>query len=112
MSRNERRLGVNEVNLVTRKLKLEPCDADALRLAIAEIDELFGLQRVTYDTGKRKLSMAYDGSRLCIDHIEEILAQHAIEISHSWWNRFKEDHYRFVDQNIKDNASKEPWSCH
>jgi hypothetical protein len=56
--------------------------------------------------------MAYDASRLCIDHIEAILARHAIEISHGWWTRFKEDHYRFVDQNIKDNASKEPWSCH
>ena len=56
--------------------------------------------------------MAYDASRLCIDHIETILARHAIEISNSWWNRFKEGHYRFVDQNIKDNASKEPWSCH
>ncbi len=112
MSKNEHRLGVSEVNLVTRKLKLEPCDQDELRVAMDEIDGLYGLERVTYDTEKHKLSMAYDATRLCIDHIEAILAWHAIEISHGWWTRFKEDHYRFVDQNIKDNASKEPWSCH
>ena len=22
------------------------------------------------------------------------------------------DYYRFVDQNVKDNAKQEPWSCH
>ena len=43
MSQKERRLGVPESNLVTRTLKLQPGDADALRLAIAEIDQLFGL---------------------------------------------------------------------
>lgn len=112
MSQKERRLGVSESNLVTRTLKLQSGDADALRLAIAEIDELFGLERITCDTDKRRLSMAYDASRLCIDQIEAILARHAIEISNGWWNRFKKGHYRFVDQNVKDNASKEPWSCH
>ncbi|WP_280549196.1 MULTISPECIES: cation transporter [unclassified Halomonas] len=112
MSKQERRLGVSEVNLVTRKLKLEPCNEEALGLAIGEIDEVYGVDRVDYDTDKRRLSLAYDASRLCIDHIEAILDRHAIEISNDWWTRFKEDHYRFVDQNIKDNASKEPWSCH
>lgn len=112
MSKKEHRLGVSEVFLVTRKLKLEPCNPEALRVALGEIDALFGLERVSYHTDKHKLSMAYDASRLCIDHIEEILARHAIEISHGWWTRFKEDHYRFVDQNIKDNVNKEPWSCH
>ncbi|RAR60243.1 hypothetical protein BCL93_10747 [Onishia taeanensis] len=112
MSKKERRLGVSEVHLVTRKLKLAPCDDDALRFAIGKIDELFGLERVTYDADRRRLSIAYDASRLCIEHIEEILAQHAIDISDGWWTRFKEDYYRFIDQNIKDNASKEPWSCH
>ncbi|WP_176475863.1 hypothetical protein [Halomonas salipaludis] len=52
------------------------------------------------------------GSRLCLDCVEDILDKYAVEISRGWWNRFKEEHYRFVDQNIKDNAKKEPWSCH
>ncbi|MEQ6916619.1 hypothetical protein [Halomonas aquatica] len=58
MSQKERRLGVSESNLVTRTLKLQSGDADALRLAIADIDVLFGLQRANYDTGKGKLKMA------------------------------------------------------
>ncbi len=108
MSQKERRLGVSERNLVTRKLTLAPCEAEALRVAMGEIDALYGLERVTYDSDKRRLNLAYDASRLCIDHIEAILARHAVEIGHGWWTRVKEDHCRFVDQNIKDNANKEP----
>ncbi|MCD6007837.1 cation transporter [Halomonas sp. IOP_31] len=109
---SEHRLGVNEVNLVIRKLKLKPGDQQDLQSAIAEIDQLFGLDKVSSDDSKRMLHLAYDASRLCIEGIEQILTRHGIEISQGWWNRFKEEHYRFVDQNIKDNAAKEPWSCH
>ncbi|WP_246131692.1 cation transporter [Pistricoccus aurantiacus] len=109
---SEHRLGVKEVNLVTRKLKLEPSDHQDLQQAIEEIDRLYGLDSVSLDDRKRMLHLAYDASRLCIEGIEKILTRHSIEISHGWWNRYKKDHYRFVDQNIKDNAAKEPWSCH
>lgn len=112
MSDKERRLGVSEANLVTRRLKLKPSGETALKAAIGEIDELFGLERVTFEPDKRRLDVAYDASRLCLDHIEGILSWHAIAFSNGWWTRVKESHYRFVDQNIKDNASKEPWSCH
>ncbi|WP_136066554.1 cation transporter [Modicisalibacter radicis] len=112
MPDKERRLGVSEVNLVTRKLKLKPCSEEALQAAIGEIDGLFGLERVTFEPDKRRLDLAYDASRLCIEHVEAILTRYAIAISNGWWTRVKESHYRFVDQNIKDNASKEPWSCH
>jgi len=109
---SEHRLGVTEVNLVIRKLKLEPSNQQDLQSAIAEIDQLFGLDKVSYDDRKRMLHLAYDASRLCIEGIEKILTRHSIRISQGWWNRYKRDHYRFVDQNIKDNAAKEPWSCH
>jgi hypothetical protein len=110
--RNEHRLGVSKVNLVFRHLKLEPSNQQDLHSAIAEIDHLYGLDKVSFDASKRMLNLAYDASRLCIEGIEKILARNSVEISHGWWNRFKEEHYRFVDQNIKDNAAKEPWSCH
>ncbi|HSH49810.1 MAG TPA: cation transporter [Halomonas sp.] len=106
------RLGVREVTLVTRKLKLEPSDQQDLQSAIAEIDQLFGLDSVSFDDRKQMLRLAYDALRISIECIEEILTRYSIEISHGWWNRYKRDHYRFVDQNIKDNAAKEPWSCH
>ncbi|MCK2182959.1 cation transporter [Halomonas getboli] len=107
-----RRLGVEDANLVTRQLKLAPCDDDTLAAAIDEIDTLFGLESVTYHADKRRLRVAYDATRLCIDQIETILDRHAVAIHRGWWTRVKESHYRFVDQNVKDNARQEPWSCH
>ncbi|WP_299313545.1 cation transporter [uncultured Halomonas sp.] len=112
MSNSEHRLGVSETNLVRRNLKLEPSDTASLQAAIDEIDRLYGLDSVSFNDNKRMLYLAYDASRICLDCVEEILDKYAIEISHGWWTRFKENHYRFVDQNVKDNAKQEPWSCH
>ncbi len=109
---SKHRLGVNEVNLVKRKLKLEPSDHQILQQAVEEIDQLYGLDSVAFDEKNRILRLAYDATRICIECVEDILSKHNIAISQGWWNRFKEDHYRFVDQNIKDNAAQEPWSCH
>ncbi|QTP54322.1 cation transporter [Billgrantia sulfidoxydans] len=112
MSNKEHRLGVSEINLVTRHLKLEPNDEVSIRAAVADIDQLYGLDGVSFDEKKWRLDLAYDASRVCLDCVEDILKKHAVEISHDWWTRFKEEHYRFVDQNVKDNANHEPWSCH
>ncbi|WP_346796797.1 cation transporter [Halomonas sp. Bachu 37] len=112
MSNKEHRLGVSEINLVTRHLKLDASDLEGVHAAVADIDKLFGLDNVSFDDKKRKLHLAYDATRLCLDCVEEILEKHAIELSHDWWTRFKEEHYRFIDQNVKDNAKHEPWSCH
>lgn len=108
----EHRLGVSRITLVNRHLKLDFSDFNAVHAAVVDIDELYGIDSVSFDDKKRLLHLAYDASRLCLDCVEEILEKYAVEISHDWWNRFKEEHYRFVDQNIKDNAKKEPWSCH
>jgi len=112
MAHREHRLGVSETTLVNRHLKLDSSDLDAVKAAVADIDELYGLDSVSFDEQKKKLHLAYDASRLCLDCVEDILDKYAVEISRGWWNRFKEEHYRFVDQNVKDNAKKEPWSCH
>ena len=109
---DEHRLGVSTVNLVKRHLKLKPSHSEKRQAAVAEIDQLYGLDSVSFNESKQRLDLAYDASRLCIDCVEDILAKHAVEVSHDWWTRFKEDHYRFVDQNVKDNARHEPWSCH
>lgn len=109
MNNKEHRLGVSEINLVTRHLKL---NARAVHAAVSDIDKLFGLDSVSFDDKKRKLHLVYDATRLCIDCVEKIFEKHAIKLSHNWWTRFKEEHYRFIDQNVKDNAKHEPWSCH
>ncbi|MBV1928343.1 MAG: cation transporter [Gammaproteobacteria bacterium] len=108
----EHRLGVSEVNLVVRHLRLEPLEQTRLQEAVAEIDKIYGLDAISFDERTHVLNLAYDASRICLDGIEDQLKQYDVEVSHDWWTRFKESYYKFVDQNVKDNASHEPWSCH
>lgn len=113
MKHKENRLGVSEINRVTRHLVLvTPINTTQLNAAIAEIDQLYGLDDVTFDEKSARLDFSYDASRLCIDCVEEVLEKHSIYPKHGWWTHFKEEYYRFVDQNVKDNAQHEPWSCH
>ena len=112
MTNTEHRLGVSEVSLVVRHLKLETTTKETLEQALAEIDQVYGIDAVSFDEKSHVLNLAYDATRTCIDGLEEILKGHEIEVSHDWWTHFKEGYYRFVDQNIQENAKTEPWSCH
>ncbi|MGM7317319.1 cation transporter [Idiomarina sp. ST10R2A5] len=112
MSDNEHRVGVKEVNLVIRHLKLESTSPADIKAAIVEIDKLFGLDAVSFDEKAQVLNLAYDASHLSLDAIEDVLHRFDIEIGHDWWTHIKEDYYKYVDQNVKDNASHTPWSCH
>ena len=112
MRNMKHRLGVSEANLVSRHLKLADVDSKGIASAVGELDEIYGMDKVSFDESSRVLDVAYDASRTCIDCIEEILSKYHVEVSHDWWTRFKEGHYRFVDQNVKDNAVHVPFSCH
>ena len=112
MKGKEHRPGVNEVNLVVRHLKLETLSISAVANAVEEIDKTYGIDSVSFDEKARVLNLSYDATHTCLEGIEDLLAKHDVSVSHDWWTRFKEGYYRFVDENIKDNASSEPWSCH
>ncbi|SFT35057.1 hypothetical protein [Halomonas saccharevitans] len=112
MSKREHRLGVSEATLVTRTLKLKPHESWRMEAAIAQVDNLFGMDKAFYDDELSQLRLAYDAQRLCIDDVEKVLERHGVDISSGRWNRIKEEYYRFVDQNVKDNAKQKPWSCH
>ena len=109
---DEHRLGVDPVNLVVRHLKLEPAEQENIFNAIEEIDQEYGLDSVQYEAKNNSIHLAYDATRICLDGLEDILHRHQIEVGHGWWTHFKEGYYRFVDQNVKENASHTPWSCH
>ncbi|MFB9144938.1 hypothetical protein ACFFU2_00080 [Halomonas alkalicola] len=89
MSDKDRRLGVSEINLVTRHLKLVPCDEAAIQAAIADIDQLYGLESVSYDSRKSRLDLAYDATRICLDCVEDILRKHAVEEASRDWEVVK-----------------------
>ncbi len=111
-NKKEHRLGVSETDLVKRHLKIQIRNQAEIKTAITEIDELYGLDEVSFDNDKNILHIAYDAKRICLDCIEEILHKYNADVSHDWWTHTKEEYYRFIDQNIQDNAKREPWSCH
>jgi hypothetical protein len=112
MSNNHHRAGVREINLVNRTLKLNAASAIKIREALKEIDLLVGLDSVVYESDHNLLSVAYDASKVDLNLIEEKLKEFGVEINDGWWTHIKEEYYKFIDQNIKDNASHTPWSCH
>ncbi len=57
MAHREHRLGVSETTLVNRHLKLDSSDLDAVKAAVADIDELYGLDSVSFD--EKKLSFTW-----------------------------------------------------
>jgi hypothetical protein len=61
----EHRLGVTEANLVTRKLKLEPCSQRGLEIALQENDRLYGLDNVAFDDKEANAS----SSLRCLAHL-------------------------------------------
>lgn len=68
MSQEKHRLGVSKNNLVTRRIKMTQPDEPALHTAMAEIDEMFGLDKIHFDQRKQVLSISYDAGKLGIDY--------------------------------------------
>jgi len=104
MNDEKHRAGVSEVNLVVRHLKLEATEKLNISKTIEEIDQLKGLDSVSFDEQSKVLNIAYDATQLDIDVIEDIISKYGLEVSHDWWTHFKEGYYRFVDKNVKDNS--------
>ena len=73
MSEKEHRLGVSEATLVVRHLKLVDMSEEVMTKVVKEIDEIYGLDSVSYDKASHTLHIAYDASRICIDCIEKVL---------------------------------------
>lgn len=112
MSNFDHKVGVSEANLVIRTLKLAGMSESNSAAIIAEINTTFGVDAVSYNKNDKMLHLAYDATNVNLDGIEDILRKQGADVSDSWWNHIKEDYYKFVDQNVKDNANHKPWSCH
>jgi len=108
----DHRVGVKEANLVIRTLKLSGINGLNKVNILGEIDESFGIDAVSFDDSENMLHLAYDATNINLDGIEDIIRKYDADIEDSFWNHVKEEYYKFVDQNVKDNAEHEPWSCH
>lgn len=112
MSDLDHRVGVKEANLVTRNLRLTNVNEKNRDALMKEIDQLFGIDEAVFNTKEESIYLAYDASNINLDGIEEVIRKYGADIHNDWWTHTKEDYYKFVDQNVKDNSNHTPWSCH
>ena len=112
MSELKHRVGVKEANLVVRNMKLYHVNDDNKRLMLDEIDHICGGDAVSFYQEKSTLHLAYDATHVNLDCIEVIIKKHGIKLDNNWWSQIKKEYYKFVDQNIKENAQHKPLSCH
>lgn len=112
MSKFDHRVGVSEANLVTRNLRLSKVNNDNRTVLMAEIEQLFGIDEAVFNTEDKSIYLAYDALNLNLDGIEDVIRKHGADIHDDWWTHTKEEYYKYVDQNVKDNAEHTPWSCH
>lgn len=111
MKQKAHRPGVSEANYVVRRLKLDDSTCGRVHAAVREIDGMDGMDEVTLGTKKLVLHLAYDTSRLSIEGVEIVLSRYGVKLNDDWWTHMKERYYRFVDQNISDNAAHVPTCC-
>lgn len=112
MSDLEHRVGVKEVNLVRRTIALSGLQEDERGPMCEEIKQLLGIDKVLFLQQAEKLLLAYDPTHVDLDDIEVVVQRHGAGFATNWWNRVKAGYYRFVDQNVRDNAKYEPHCCH
>lgn len=110
--RTEHKPGVHEEYLKRRRLRLERCSREQADLLTREIDRLLGVDTVDFDGDTELLTVEYDASVASLDQIEAVLSDNDCAVSRDLWTRFREGWYRFNDDNIKQNASRDPWTCH
>ncbi len=107
----DHRVGVQEANLVVRHLKLENITDEKQQAIVAEIDQTFGVDNVSYDKQSQTINLAYDATRCNLEGLEEIISKHGADVAHDLWTHFKESYYRFVDENVKDNSKTVSHCC-
>jgi len=101
----DHRPGVKETSLVVRHLKLEGVDVDNQQAILDCLDHEFGIDDVSYDKELCTLHLSYDATHCSLEGVEELIRRHGADISDDWWTHLKDEYYKFVDQNVKDNAA-------
>ena len=109
---NTHKPGVNMNFLVTRRLKLVGSMTDDFDLIESELNTLIGINSAVLDLSTGVLRVSYDASKRQLDEIVTVITAQGGQLSDERWQRYKQSWYHYFDQNIKSNATREPWSCH
>lgn len=103
------RSGVRQAHLVHRKLTVSGEQA-AARDCAEVLDAMPGINSVSL-SGNR-LTLSYDATVANLDALESAIQNHGLAVKRRGLAGLRFGYYRFVDQNIRDNATHEPWCCH
>ncbi|MFQ3229611.1 MAG: hypothetical protein ACI9DO_000972 [Reinekea sp.] len=82
--------------------------------AIKDIENRHGVDfvKLEFCNKSSRLTVGYDALHLSIDDILDVLQENHILLIGNRLKRWTIGWYRFVDDNIKCNAAREPWKCH
>ncbi len=105
------RPGIHEGYLMSRCLKIEGAEEVERQHIIHAIDQLKGVDLVSFVKENSKLKVVYDGSMLSVDDIEQVVRENGCRFADDWWNRYKLGWYRYTDENVRSSAKHVPHCC-
>ena len=97
---------------VRRHLKIPSLqhEADSLSV-IAVVDTLPGVRQAEVDLSHHRLLVCYDASLIDFQRIKTELEAAGYPTAADHWSRLREQWYRFVDTNMRENAHAPPPAC-
>ena len=108
---SDHRPGVREGFLTTHKLTLTDLTAENAEQIRSKIDAMISIDGVWIDLDKSTIKIAYDASRHNIDEMLKIIQKYGADVSPDCWNQWKLGWDRYIDENIKNNATSRPHCC-
>ncbi len=97
---------------VRRHLKIPSLQhkADTLSV-IAVVDTLPGVRQAEVDLSHYRLKLLYDSSQVDFQRVKTDLEASGYPTAADRWSRLREQWYRFVDSNMRENSHAPPPVC-
>ncbi len=94
--------------IVTRHIKLASFNSHKKEQILSTVRQLIGVDSVTISDKNDCLTLQYDASKRQLSDFECVLSKYQCRFSTSKVDTFKLGWYRFVDNNIYNNALQDP----
>ena len=94
-----------------RKIKLSNFANGQIEKAVQALNELNGVKEFSYDRKSRILTVRYDLEKLLLKRIEDVLAEHEIQLDNGLFSRMARSWHHYTEQNELDNLHVNPTCC-
>jgi len=99
-----------EAFLLKRKLTVDGLSESEWEDFIQELNHHPCIDFAELGSG-HQLKVTYDGTHWSTDELLDLIQAHGGELRNGWWPRRRLAWYRFTDDNVRSNASHEPFCC-